>query len=650
MNSNGKPADFLAELTPDFVPKDGETRTVFHDLHSEACLELSEHFPNMRKRKIQGNALPLTLFKQIKRKVTMSTNDSALAYYVEAFKDEKQFLQTVVKELEECIELEEKMTSGKQMTSPEFLLDDDIDIDNETPNIFDIDTIVEKACEILEDKSAIDQSKIIKIFESNHKASIGIYHPGLKKEAANKGINLPKIPTPKNYPTNVTSGVKMFTKPTATGTTGKTNVITRVCILVEAKFLKPETVEHVKELLGVELPSAENDDPSGEGDVDDSEGFVQSQDFPGLFQSQTTEIVINCDLCVFSSRQKHELEEHMKTHPRCNLCNLMVANELELTKHIKEFHEIFTACEVCQKDVPMKDMQEHMRSHELTERFRNADNIFPDKTKKKKQQGKENAPTKTKNSFFIFCDEKRPILKAQNPGISPSDLTKMVSILWKAMSDNEKEAYKIKADQLKRKASDTCPFCHEPTEDLRGHIEKEHMGHQRQNEQVVTLVSSATSATSSRDENQSTITQCPHCACPFISLIALSVHIKDVHGTDNENMESDDNENLNEPQNVSAPIVVSSPEEENVEEVDEFKVNDIVYVKLRIFSWPAKIISVKDGHSFKVKMYDAKKSVKQTDITNIKKFHIVDEFPDSLPKGWKVSYENASKDFSQLDK
>ena len=73
------------------------------------------------------------------------------------------------------------------------------------------------------------------------------------------------------------------------------------------------------------------------------------------------------------------------------------------------------------------------------------------KTKKTKKQSedtenvKPDEQKKTKvNGYINFCKENREMVKKNNPNILPKEITKELSVLWKNLSDSEKEEYKNK--------------------------------------------------------------------------------------------------------------------------------------------------------------------------------------------------------------
>ena len=85
----------------------------------------------------------------------------------------------------------------------------------------------------------------------------------------------------------------------------------------------------------------------------------------------------------------------------------------------------------------------------MTESFKKGLGQKTKGSKKKDNASQEAKPVRAKNSFIVFCDEKRPIIKQQNPGITPAETTKKISELWKLLSKEEKDVYKEKAKSLK---------------------------------------------------------------------------------------------------------------------------------------------------------------------------------------------------------
>ena len=66
------------------------------------------------------------------------------------------------------------------------------------------------------------------------------------------------------------------------------------------------------------------------------------------------------------------------------------------------------------------------------------------KTKKKKDP---NQPSRT-NTWMVYSNEQRPIVKAANPNAKFQDIGKIISSQWKALSEDEKQVYKDKANEI----------------------------------------------------------------------------------------------------------------------------------------------------------------------------------------------------------
>ena len=65
--------------------------------------------------------------------------------------------------------------------------------------------------------------------------------------------------------------------------------------------------------------------------------------------------------------------------------------------------------------------------------------------KKDTTEAKETTPKEPKkvNAYINFCTKNRESYKASNPGALPKDITKKLSEGWRALSDSEKESYKL---------------------------------------------------------------------------------------------------------------------------------------------------------------------------------------------------------------
>lgn len=66
-----------------------------------------------------------------------------------------------------------------------------------------------------------------------------------------------------------------------------------------------------------------------------------------------------------------------------------------------------------------------------------------------KEEKKNDPPTKPKTAYFIFSGEHREEVKAENPSLSLTDISKVLGEKWKALTDDEKAEYTKKAEKEK---------------------------------------------------------------------------------------------------------------------------------------------------------------------------------------------------------
>jgi hypothetical protein len=74
------------------------------------------------------------------------------------------------------------------------------------------------------------------------------------------------------------------------------------------------------------------------------------------------------------------------------------------------------------------------------------------KGKKDKKEVDPDAPVKpkkSKNAFMIFTAANREQVKADNPDIKPTDISKKMGEMWADLTDEDKEEYVEEADKLK---------------------------------------------------------------------------------------------------------------------------------------------------------------------------------------------------------
>ena len=321
--------------------------------------------------------------------------------------------------------------------------DNDDEPAREDRDEFDFNKSVMEIAEILDGLDHVEQSKYVKIFEKDGESRVGIFNSRMKALAKTKSMALSQFPSAKNYPRHVKSGTQAFTKLTASSSVGQGNTAAGYCMLINIQHLKVEACQKLLEVLGKEDLEASEDvheNTCNDGDL------LSSQDFPNHFQSQTSETLLHCTLCEYLSRSKPDFEAHVKTHPNCNFCKKKFVTIFVLEEHIRDKHTPKeTTCNVCGKKVAETELAKHVREHEIFSSFKKAldkpgKKVMNRKDNNSKGEGSKTKP-KSKNCYTVFIEENRPVLKQNYPTMTPNDITKKLSELWKNLSEEEKTSY-----------------------------------------------------------------------------------------------------------------------------------------------------------------------------------------------------------------
>jgi len=62
--------------------------------------------------------------------------------------------------------------------------------------------------------------------------------------------------------------------------------------------------------------------------------------------------------------------------------------------------------------------------------------------KKEKKAPKEPGAKRQASPFIVFCNEKRPEVKAKNPEATFGEMGKILGAMWKGLSESQKLSYK----------------------------------------------------------------------------------------------------------------------------------------------------------------------------------------------------------------
>ena len=345
MTNTDMPRDFLASLSKHFFRTDGEKYSSFQKFQTEACLVVEQRRPHWRKRKTISSSNLLTMFYILEKEVIDSEDQVAKQLFVEIFHSREAYTDSVMKEFDETDKLEKRMMTGTTFKVPGF--DDDIS-DSESERFitesFNVSNFCASVADVVESETEHEKTKYLKIFEKDGDYSLGVHNTRMKALAKrkSKSIVFPKID--KDNVQGVKFGTKTFTRIDSTSSIGAANTSAGYCTLIDIKVLSDEvrtkllSLLNREDLLGIEISTCTGNEFANISNEDNDE-LLASQDFPTMFQSQTTQTLLHCNICEFLCRSKPQFEEHVSSHPSCNICKKTFLNEDDLGVHDENEHQ-----------------------------------------------------------------------------------------------------------------------------------------------------------------------------------------------------------------------------------------------------------------------------------------------------------------------
>ncbi|XP_069747660.1 high mobility group protein B1-like [Narcine bancroftii] len=131
-------------------------------------------------------------------------------------------------------------------------------------------------------------------------------------------------------------------------------------------------------------------------------------------------------------------EEHKKKHPDASV------NFSEFSKKCAERWKMMTNKEKTKFEEKAKE--DKLRWEKEMQNY-----VPPTGAKKIKRKKDPNAPKRPPSAFFVFCADRRPKIKEENPGSSIGDTAKKLGELWNATSASDKIPYEKRAAKLKER-------------------------------------------------------------------------------------------------------------------------------------------------------------------------------------------------------
>lgn len=187
LRSIEKPRDFLAKLGSNFLAEDGEESNFEKDF-LVASVKLAERKPDYGKRKLLNHSLLFTMFLLVKRECEESTDEIAKQLFWDIFKSENAFFEAVIAEMDRSDEVEElfKAEEVPRVNRRKKSVKDEREVS--------LDDGVEELCKLFENDTAVEKSKVVKIFEEKSKVlTLAVRMPILKKRMENEGRTMIKF-------------------------------------------------------------------------------------------------------------------------------------------------------------------------------------------------------------------------------------------------------------------------------------------------------------------------------------------------------------------------------------------------------------------------------------------------------------------------
>ena len=117
---------------------------------------------------------------------------------------------------------------------------------------------------------------------------------------------------------------------------------------------------------------------------------------------------------------------------------------------IKYFIEFLESQNVDNMENIVRELNSDKTIKELSELM--SDKKVGDKKEKKGKKIKdENAPKRPKNSYMFYCEKMRQTLKEENPDMNMIEITKLIGVEWKKLSDEQKNEFQDKASTDKKR-------------------------------------------------------------------------------------------------------------------------------------------------------------------------------------------------------
>ena len=629
MDDNVLCRDFLAKMTSKFLKNKGE-KSIFQEKHQAACGVLAERKPGYGNRKVKSYALALCAFLLVEEEVEELQNKEIQQLFVEVYKDRATFIENLL----DCFEKTDALLDNHIRRRAPAREQEERIVGNHDP-----EEVLTLLLDKFEGKSLVEITNVVKGFtRKNGMQVIAVAHTKLKKIEPTLAKTIKELKESDGITNEaITSGINTFTKPKADRHIGASNTESKTSIEFSFHILSNELIGRIREMFDIPVV-----DENPEADISEDDQVAQSQDYPGLYQSQGRDTMKFCSLCDFATRCVDAMETHASEHPGCNICKKRFVTEAELQEHIAKKHTTYN-CTVCRKEIPSEERASHENMHEKHK-----------KQLKGLEKGKvTKAKKKTKTTGYnVFVKEKFAEISAEQQQLSNAEVMKIVGARWKSLSKADQSPYCDLADgrntpnvEAEHESTFTCVFCDKKvlTKDLLKTHMKSHMGSSNSGNQLNRF---------GPDAQQDQIKKCNVCGL-MLNKNTLTEHMKShdeiqVQNAVENEVVQDDVADVTEEPALTVADVTEEPEltlEESSGPTNNDVTPSLVLVKLRTKYWPAQVKVIGPD------TYDVILCKRGEEIT-VKKKDVKPFVPDpELMKGqsreWKMCYQVALESISE---
>ena len=274
MAQRNLPRDFMAEFSGELFTHEGfeSEETTFQRCPKTACELISEQKPEYSDRRLSTVSLPFTMYLGMEKVLEKRNEDTLRSLFVEVYGDRTHFLNNCMEEIEKAeIIVNQLRRTQVAPKVQENIFEEGEQDDDEVP-ASEEDKIKKLFDACLKDKSKVDLTKYMKIFEHGQSQVLAIAHAKLNKDFC-KVFDKLKFKAQKRI-------IKPFTHPKGES---MTQFNATSCKIYPLNEFEPDFKLFLLSLYNLE---DKEDQAESQSEDQNDDNLAPSQDFPGHSQSR----------------------------------------------------------------------------------------------------------------------------------------------------------------------------------------------------------------------------------------------------------------------------------------------------------------------------------------------------------------------------